>query len=104
MIQGDLCSKGIWVSRRHTVDSLVCVHPLTDRVREARRKRQGVYQVPAPNPLWHIDSSLKLAKYGLPFFVVQLFAVVRSLFLCKNWKNGKITLPYCTLLSKERQS
>lgn len=62
-IRGSLRSRGIHVQRRRVRERLCELDPIGRAVRRSQAIPRRVYNVPAPNCLWHIDSNHKLISW-----------------------------------------
>ncbi|XP_035661675.1 uncharacterized protein LOC118405929 [Branchiostoma floridae] len=64
---GTLKSQGIYVSRQRLRDSIHRVDPINTALRWFLTTSRRTYHVPCPNALWHIDSHMKLIRWGFVF-------------------------------------
>ncbi len=68
LLAGALIGQGVRVQRRRLRASIDRVDPVSRRLRWQQPIRRRPYSVPCPNSLWHIDSYMKLVRWG---FVVH---------------------------------
>jgi len=68
MVQGLLVSLGQRVSRQRIRDCMRLLDPDGVHIRQLRRLKRRVYEVPGSHYLWHLDGCHKLIKFG---FVVH---------------------------------
>lgn len=61
---GHLRSLGVFVQRYRLRDSIHRVDPIATALRWALPIKRRPYSVPSPNSLWHIDSNMKLIRWG----------------------------------------
>ena len=64
MVQGHLRAQGINVQRSRIRATIRDVDPQGVRARQRLQIRRGVYSVPCPNYLWHVDGNHKLIRWG----------------------------------------
>ncbi|XP_066265668.1 uncharacterized protein [Branchiostoma lanceolatum] len=64
---GLLKSQGIYVTRQRLRDSIHRVDPINTALRWFLATSRRTYYVPCPNALWHIDSHMKLIRWGFVF-------------------------------------
>ncbi|XP_019614584.1 PREDICTED: uncharacterized protein LOC109462473 [Branchiostoma belcheri] len=64
---GLLKSQGIYVTRQRLRDSIHRVDPINTALRWFLTTSRRSYYVPCPNALWHIDSHMKLIRWGFVF-------------------------------------
>ena len=64
-IRGSLRSKGILVQRWRVRERLQIIDPIGRAARKSQAIQRRVYNVPAPNCLWHIDSNHKLIGWRI---------------------------------------
>ena len=63
LLNGYLCSRGIFVQRRRIRESVCRIDPLQQRIRWHPAITRRVYQVPGVNSLWHIDGHHSLVRW-----------------------------------------
>ena len=77
-IRGSLKSKGIIVQRWRIRERLRILDPVGRAVRRSQAIQRRVYNVPAPNCLWHIDSNHKLIGWRIIIHGVSMAIVEQS--------------------------
>ncbi|MGH0124101.1 UNVERIFIED_CONTAM: hypothetical protein FKN15_018182 [Acipenser sinensis] len=64
MMNGYLRAKGIFVQRQRIRMSLNSIDPVSSAGRWAQVINRRSYHVPSPNSMWHMDSHMKLIRWG----------------------------------------
>ncbi|XP_039599028.1 uncharacterized protein LOC120521524 [Polypterus senegalus] len=64
MISGYLRAKGLIVQRKRIRSSLMRIDPMSTAGRWAQVIQRRSYRVASPNSLWHMDSHMKLIRWG----------------------------------------
>lgn len=62
MITGRLKTMGLNISRQRVREAMYRVDPNGNRMRRRKVLKRRVYQVSAPNKLWHMDGHEKLKR------------------------------------------
>ena len=98
---GHMHSIGRKVQRFRIRNSIYRVDPINTALRWSEPIQRRPYSVPAPNSLWHIDSNLKLIRWG---FVVQgaMDGFSRVVIYCRCHLDNKASTTLSLFLEAEK--